>query len=479
MKMVIGGENVDASDGKTSEVYNPATKELIDTVPEASGDDVRRVLEYAQEGAKTWSQTHLHERARILTKFSQVVQEHKAEIAQLLSRQMGKIIGEAEWEVDSVTNLFKGYSEKALHMLGHSMPVGAEAGTEDDIMFTRREPLGVVFCMIPFNFPCDLFAHKVAPALVAGNAVILKPSPQNPLDCIRLVEFLIECGVPGKAIQIVTGDREVGMALVSSPLIDAVSFTGSTAVGIKISQAAASNLTRVFLELGGNDPFIVFEDADLDRAVEESVASRMLNAGQTCCATKRFIVQNPVKEQFTEKLIDALGRFKAGDPLDPATTLGCLVSEQAAQTATEQIDRTLEQGAACPLRGEITDKTFMGPTVLTDVTPKMDIATDLEVFAPVFPIMGFDTPEEAVDIANRSSYGLSGGVISGSVRTEMTVASQLLCGGVVTNGSGLYRTPSMPFGGFKKSGSAREGISATLEEMTQSKTFVIKGALGP
>ena len=390
---------------------------------------------------------------------------------------MGKIIGEAEWEVDSVTNLFKGYSEKALHMLAHSMPIGAEGGTESDIMFTKREPLGVVLCIVPFNFPCDLFAHKVAPALIAGNAVIVRPSRQNPMDCIRLVELLIECGVPGKAIQIVTGDRETGTALISSPMIDAVSFTGSTAVGIKLSQAAAANLTRVFLELGGNDPFIVFEDADIDRAVEESVASRILNVGQTCCATKRFIVQNSVKEEYTEKLIAALGKLKMGDPLDPEITLGCLISEKAAAQVVEDIDKTIAQGAKCPLRGEITDGTYMGPTVLTDVTSEMDIAVDMEVFGPVFPIIGFDTLEEAVEIANKSMYGLSGGVMSGDVRKEMKVASQMQCGGVVTNGSGLYRTPTMSFGGFKMSGAAREGISATLEEMTQSKAYVIKGAL--
>ncbi|MHC4199479.1 MAG: aldehyde dehydrogenase family protein [Planctomycetota bacterium] len=477
MKMIIGGEHVDASDGKTIEIRNPVTKELIDTVPAASMDDVERALEFAREGARVWSGIHLHERARILTKFSQVVQEHKTDISQLLSKQMGKIISEAEWEVDSVTNMFKGYAEKALHMLSHSMPIGAEDGTENDIMFTKREPLGVVLCIVPFNFPCDLFAHKVAPALVAGNAVIVRPSRQNPLDCIRLVELLIECGVPGKAIQIVTCNREAGTALISSPKIDAVSFTGSTAVGIKLSQAAAANLTRVFLELGGNDPFIIFEDADLDRAVEESVGARILNVGQTCCATKRFIVQNSVKEKYTEKLIEELKKLKMGDPLDPDTTLGCLVSEKAAQKVAEQIEKTIQQGAKCPLRGEVTDETFMGPTVLTDVTPEMDIAVDMEVFGPVFPIIGFDTMEEAVEIANRSMYGLSGGVMSGNVRTEMAVASQLQCGGVVTNGSGLYRTPSMPFGGFKMSGAAREGISATLEEMTQSKAYVIKGAL--
>lgn len=478
MQMIIGGEKVDASNGKTLEIHDPATGELIDTVPDASMEDVKRTLDYAREGAKIWSETHLHERARILTKFAHVVQEHKSEIARLMSRQMGKIIGEAEWEVDSVTNLFKGYSEKALHMLGQSMPTGAEGGTENDVMFVKREALGVVFCIVPFNFPADLFAHKVAPALIAGNAVIVKPSEQNPMDCIRLVELLIECGVPGKAIQIVTGNRECGMAITSSPKIDAISFTGSTAVGIKISQAAAANLTRVFLELGGNDPFIVFEDADLDRAVEESVSSRILNVGQTCCAGKRFIVQNSVKERYTEKLIAALGEFKPGDPLDPDTSLGCLVSEQAAQTVVEQIDKTIEQGASCPLRGEVTNQTFMEPTVLTNVTPDLDIAVDMEVFGPVFPIIGFDTMEEAVEIANASMYGLSGGVISGDIQTEMKVASRLQCGGVVTNGSGLYRTPEMPFGGFKMSGAAREGISATLEEMTQSKAYVIKGALG-
>lgn len=291
-----------------------------------------------------------------------------------------------------------------------------------------------------------------------------------------MTELLIESGVPGEAVQIVTGRGSlVGKYLVPAKELDAISFTGSTEIGIQIQKKASNQLHRVFLELGGNDAFIVFDDADIDYAVNEALWGKLLKTGQTCCASKRFIVQNTIKDQFTKKLVERLEKVKIGNSIDPDTELSCLISEKAAKEVEEQVKFTIDQGAKCAYGGKRFNKTFFQPAVLTNVTKDMDIAKDLEIFGPVFPIIGFDSIEEAIEIENSSKYGLMGGVISNDIKKCMKVASKLQCGGVVINGSGAYRTIEMPFGGYKMSGLGREGASHTLEEMTQEKTLSFKG----
>jgi succinate-semialdehyde dehydrogenase/glutarate-semialdehyde dehydrogenase len=479
MEMIVAGKPSASSDGKRIQVHNPATGERVDSVPAATAADVAAAVQAAREGFLAWSRTPLHERARILTAFARLADSRRAELGALICREMGKTIREAEAEVGSIVNLFTGYSERARHLYGITMPRTAEAGVEDDLILTVREPLGVIACIIPFNYPVDLFSHKVAPALVMGNAVIVKPSSSNPLACIRLTEMLQECGVPGGAAQILTGSGGlIGELLAGSPGIQAVSFTGSTRVGIQIARRAAENMTRVFLECGGNDPFIVFGDADLDLAVEEMVAARASNAGQTCCASKRIIIEESVQEAFAGKLVARLSGLRTGNPAERQTELGCLISEEAARAVEEQVALTVRQGAVCRCGGRRKGSCFP-PTVLTGVTPEMDIARDLEVFGPVFPIIGFRGEEEAVRIANNTQYGLQGGVMSADVYRALRVASRLQCGSVIVNGASQYRSVEMAFGGYKKSGIGREGISHTLEEMSQVKTIVLKRAFAP
>jgi succinate-semialdehyde dehydrogenase/glutarate-semialdehyde dehydrogenase len=347
---------------------------------------------------------------------------------------------------------------------------------ERDVIFTRREPLGIVVCVVPFNHPASLYTQKIAPALAMGNAIIIKPASHNPLTVIRLTELLLEAGVPGNVAQVVTGSGSViGDHLVSSPRIDAITLTGSTEVGITVAEQAAKHLHHVYLELGGNDPLIIFDDVDVEKAVDEVVVSRAYNAGQTCASSKRIIVQNSIRQAFTEKLVKKLGDLRIGDPLDPQTDIGCLITEKAALDVQRQVKHTVEQGARCILGGAPYDRTFFPMTVLVDVTPNMDIAKDLEVFGPVFPIIGFDTAEEAIEIANSSIFGLMGGVMTGDYKKALKIATALECGGVVINGSGNYRPPELAFGGYKMSGLGREGVSATLEEMSQLKSIVLKG----
>jgi len=477
MQMIINGMKRNASDGSVIEVLNPSTQKKIDTVPMATKSDVLETLTVAQNGKRIWGKTPQHERSAMMCKVAEKIASHKDELAQILSMETGKTINDSKDEIGEVCLLFRGYGEKSSHLYGISMS-NSQPGSEDDVLYTIREPLGIVACVVPFNYPAELFAHKVAPALAAGNAVVIKPATDNPMTAIRMTELILECGVPGSVIQILTGHGAVvGKMLIDSPLVNAVSMTGSTPVGAAIMRESAKTLKRCYLELGGNDACIILDDADLDFAVEEAIAARAGNAGQICCATKRFIVHNSVRGAFTQKPVDRLKLIKIGDPMDPDTEVGCLINEKAATEVEAQVNKTVSQGAKCVLGGRRFNKTFYEMTVLTDVTRDMDIAGDMEVFGPVFPIIGFDDIDEAVSIANQSIYGLMGGVISKDTNKALKVAYQLECGGAVVNGAGCYRTMEMPFGGYKMSGLGREGISHTLDEMSQIKTIILKGAL--
>jgi len=321
----------------------------------------------------------------------------------------------------------------------------------------------------------ELYAHKVAPALIVGNSVIIKPSSDTPLGNILMTQWLVEAGVPANAIQVVTGSgAKVGKYLVENPKVNLITLTGSTEVGIETMGGCSKYLHRCQLELGGNDPLIIFDDCDIDKAVQETIDGRCSNAGQTCCANKRMIVQNSIKTQYIEKLLEGLKKVKVGDPEKEDTTYGPLINEKAAQDVIQKINFTIEQGAKCIYGGHLFNRTFIEPTLLTDVTPDMEIAQSMEVFGPVFPVIGFDTPEEAIKIANNIPYGLQGGVMTGDIKKGLKVAKSLLCGCCVINGNGNYRNMHQPFGGYKMTGLGREGIAYTLEEFSQKKTIAFR-----
>lgn len=477
MKMFINHERADASNGRTIQVLNSATQELIDTVPAATAADVQRAIAAAQAGKKVWAGLPVHKRSRILFACAQRIDENREELARSLSTEMGKIIREARAEIRVCAQLLRGFAEMANHRYGQTM-TDYQIGTEKDIIFTRYEPLGVVACISPFNYPVELCFQKVSAALAAGNAVIVKPATDNPLTIMRIVELCWECGLPGDVLQLVTGSGAVvGSLLAESPDIQAISLTGSTEVGLDVLQKASATMKRTFMELGGNDPFIVFEDSDLKAAVANAVAGRIQNAGQTCCSPKRFIVQNSVKEQFIAGLTQKLSGLNIGSPLDDAAEMGSLISPRAAQDVRRQVEHTIAQGARLVCGGQVFGESYFEPTVLDGVTPDMDVANELEIFGPVFPILGFDTEEEAIAIANATIYGLQGGIMTRDMGRAMRVASRLECGGVVINSSGNYRHLDQPFGGWKKSGIGREGVSVTLDEMTQAKSYILKNIL--
>lgn len=478
MRMILNGQKRDASNGTTIEVMNPATMEVIDTIPCATKEDVDEAVANARTGQKIWNAVPLYKRAAIIQKFTELLNQKRDEFAPIMCSESGKTLVSCYDEVDACINIFNSYCEKARNFGGEVMPVNSEARVDGDIIMSLREPLGVVVSTVPFNYPTELYAHKVAPALITGNAVIVKPASETPLGNIILTELLLEAGVPHGALQILTGNgSSLGPILSSHPDVDVLSLTGSTRVGIDTAVAGAQNLTRVLLELGGNDPLIIFEDADLDKAVAESLAGRASNAGQTCCGSKRFIVHNKVRKDYEEKLVEALKKIKVGNPLEEDTYYGPLISERAAINVEQDIQYTLSQGASLLYGGKRFEHTFIEPTVITNVTKDMDVAKDLEIFGPVFPVIGFDTMEEAIEIANSSCYGLSSGVMTADTSVALKVATQIESGTCVINGCGNYRSAHLPFGGYKMTGLGREGVTETLNEYTQIKNIAFKGLL--
>ena len=477
MKMLIGGKQVDASDGAVIDVINPATGTVIDHVPAATKEDVEAAVEKAAEGQKTWAKVPVSRKAEILMKFLELVERDKEKLARTLSQETGKPIREARAEIGNIPIAFKGFAEKAKHLYGKTIPAGMEAGQDKHMLITVREPIGVVACVIPFNFPCDLFDQKVAPTLLAGNAAIVKPSTDNPLTLCMLSALLAEAGVMDGAIEIITGrGSTVGNWLCENPGVHAITLTGSTEVGIQTAKNGAGHMAHIALELGGNDAFILLEDGDVDLAVEELIWGRMYNGGQVCCASKRFLIHNSRKEEFTRKAIERIKKLKFGDPADESTDIACLISEEAAKKVERQVELTVRQGAKVLLGGK-RNGAFYEPTVISDVPPTADVAKDMEIFGPVVSIIGFSTEEEAVKIANQSIYGLCGCVFTSDMKTAARVAGQLECGGVVMNGASFFRSFEMPFGGYKYSGIGTEGVMSTFDEVTRTKTIVLKNIL--
>jgi succinate-semialdehyde dehydrogenase/glutarate-semialdehyde dehydrogenase len=477
MKMIIDGKGADASNGAVIEVTNPATGRVIDTVPAATEADVALAVEKAKQGQKKWAQVPVCEKGEILMKFVALVEENKEKLARTLSDETGKPITEARGEIANIPISFKGFVEKAKHLYGEVIPNGQEKNQERHVLLTVREPIGVVACVIPFNFPCDLFDQKVAPTLLAGNAAIVKPSTDNPLTLCMLTELLVKAGVTDGAIQIVTGrGSQVGSWLCKNPDVHAITLTGSTEVGIETYKNAAGHLAHIALELGGNDAFIVNKDGDVELAVEEMIWGRMYNTGQVCCASKRFLIHNSLKEEFAQKSVERIKKIKLGDPSKDDTQLGCLISEKAAIEVERQVKLTVEQGGKILLGGKRSGA-FYEPTVIAGVPKTADVAKDMEIFGPVVPIIGFDTLEEAIEIANASIFGLCGCIFTADIKTAWKAAARLECGGVIINGASFFRSFEMPFGGYKYSGIGTEGVLSTFDEVTRTKTIVLKNIL--
>lgn len=477
MQMIINGTKTDSSDRNVQNVVNPANLTVIDTVPSATAEDVARAVDGAVAAQEAWAALPVRERCVILRRFADLVMERRLELGEILAKEAGKpYMKEAVWELDSVAYVYRGACDVALHYYGSTMPIGTEPGYDDDLQITIHEPLGTLACIIPYNFPPAIWAFKTAAALAAGNTIVVKAPSYDPMTLLVLHEMLHEAGLPAGVAQCLTGKGSVvGDLLSGDPRIACVNFTGSTEAGLSIAATAAKNLTDYKFELGGNDPFIVFADADMDLAIKEA-EDQARNNRQCCTGSKRFLIHNSLKEEFVKRLSAELDKLVIGDPMDPKVNMGPMIGERAAKKVEEQVNLTLSQGAKLA-RGGKRNGAFYQPTILTDVTPDMDIAKDMEVFGPVWPVIGFDTVDEAVAIANQSHYGLGGGLFSKDIYTCLQTAKRLKTGHIAINGSGNFRAAELPFGGGKKmSGNSRESLSKVMDEVTQLKSIVFRYA---
>lgn len=455
-------------------VAPPWERDPLGEVRVPSQDEVDLMVRTARASASTWAAVPPWQRSQPLEDAARALATAAESIGQLLARESGKIVYQAIEEVRGAAYLMRRNADLGREETGRLLPTGSLPGTDGDLAWERRVPLGVVVAIIPFNFPVELLVEKAAAALVAGNVVIVKPPEQDPLAVTEVVRLIHEAGIPNETLQIAHGDAAVGAFLAEHPDVDAVSLTGSTNAGRSVAAGTARALRRLHLELGGNDPAIVLEDADLDLVVPELVRGRLLMNGQSCASNKRVIAARPIAEELERRLVERLSTVRACHPLEPGAELGPLIDEKATARVIGQARTAVGEGARLALGALEAQGAFVDPIVLTDVPHRSQVARDDEIFGPVFTLLTVVDDDEAISVANASSMGLMGCVFSRDLARALAVADRLETGGVVINGTGNYRPPFVPFGGVKLSGSGREGIGYTVEELTRLRFWVLR-----
>ncbi len=477
MKMLLGGRSKDAVSGRHFPVRNPATGEVIDTVPQAGPEDVREAIGIARAGRPIMAGLPAHRRSAILKETANLIAAHFDELVRLLTRENGKTIRQCRAEMTTTERLFVDFAEEAKRIKGEVLPMDTVPGLEHMLAYTIRQPVGIVVGIVPFNYPAELFAHKIPGAIAAGASVIVKVPELCPLTVLRIGELMLEAGLPGEGMQMITGfPADLGDGLLTDPDVRMISFTGSVPAAKVIAAKAAGTLKRLAFELGGTDAMIVLADADLEGAVEAVVAGRLTSgAGQICCAVKRVLVQESIYDAFLRRLLDRCRAIKMGDPMSEETDVGPLITPQAAARVDALVKESVAMGARCLAGGARVGYSFYEPTVLVDVTPEMPVMKD-EVFGPVAPVCAFADVEQAIRVANDSPYGLQSSVFTTNISSALKIAHRLEVGGVVINGSGAFRPGNVPFGGAKQSGIGRESIVETVREMTEEKTIVVNQA---
>jgi succinate-semialdehyde dehydrogenase/glutarate-semialdehyde dehydrogenase len=471
----IDGAWVDADGGETIPVTNPSNGETIGTVPKMGAAETRRAIEAASRAYPVWRRKTAKERGAILRKWYDLLMANQEDLAVLMTTEQGKPLSEAKGEVAYAAAFIDWFAEEGRRVYGDTIP----SPNPDWRIVVTKEPVGVCAAITPWNFPAAMIARKVGPALAAGCTMVAKPATQTPYSAFALAELAERAGVPKGVFSVVTGKSgEIGEEMTTNPIVRKITFTGSTDVGKLLMKQAAGTVKKVSMELGGNAPFIVFDDADLDAAVAGAIAAKFRNTGQTCVCANRILVQDGVYDAFADKLAGAVAKLKVGDGLQVGVDQGPLIDSNAVAKVEEHIADAVDKGARVVVGGKRHQLggSFFQPTVLLDVTPKMAVARE-ETFGPVAPLFRFKTEAEAIAMANDTEFGLASFFFSRDIGRIWRVAEALESGLVGVN-AGVISTVEAPFGGFKESGVGREGSKYGIDDYVQIKYICMAGVTG-
>jgi len=467
-KLFIDGEWVDT--GSTIDVLRPYDGSLVDTICQASVEQTEKAIDAAFRAKEVMRKLTAAERGKILDNVSALIERDKEEIAQIITAEAGKGLTFSRGEAGRTAENFKFAADEARRLGGELVPYDASASGANRFGYYKRYPIGVVGAITPFNFPLNLVAHKVGPAIAAGNAIVLKPASSTPLTSVKLVELLLEAGLPKEGINLVVGSGSVvGNAMVESEKINMVTFTGSPGVGLGIK--AKAGIKKVTLELGSNSAAIIHEDADIKYAVPKCVVGAFANSGQVCISIQRIYIHESRYDEFRDMFVDAVKASSFGDPSDEKTLVGPMIDAKEAARAESWI-REAEAGGAKVTVGGKRKGTMLEPTVIENTDEKMTVIRE-ELFAPVVCIMKYKTLQEAVERVNDSQFGLQAGIFTNNIQNAFYAIDELEVGGVMVNDMPTFRVDQMPYGGLKLSGTGREGPKFAVEEMTELKTVMI------
>ncbi|MDW0116212.1 aldehyde dehydrogenase family protein [Sporosarcina thermotolerans] len=464
-KLYIGGNWVETSE--YYELRSPYSQEVIAEVPLADKTHVEEAIRAASENVHVMRTMPAHERADILLRVATLLEENLEEAVRILVLENAKPIKAARAEIGRTVQTYRFASEEAKRLYGETIPMDAAIGSEEKFGFTVREPLGVIAAITPFNFPYNLAAHKLGPAIAAGNTIVLKPASQTPLSSLFIAELFEKAGLPKGVLNVITGSGAViGDLLVTDERVKMVTFTGSLEVGQRIKKLAG--LKRVTLELGSNSPVIIDKVQDLDRAVNKCVMGSFAYSGQVCISVQRIYVHEDIYDAFLEKFTQVAQTLKIGDPLNEGTDISALIHPNEITRIQEWIEEAESEGATKVLGGDLFNETILSPTILTNVPHHVSLCT-LEAFAPVVFVNKFKDIDEAIKDANNSQYGLQAGIFTDSIQTALKAVKEIESGGINVNDVPTFRVDHMPYGGVKNSGTGKEGIKYSTEEMTEIK----------
>ena len=468
----VNGQWIDADDGGSFAVTNPATGEIVAEVAKCGGGETRRAIEAAEEAQIEWRQRTAGERSSLLRRWFDLMMEHQEDLAQILTAEQGKPLAEARGEIAYGASYIEWFAEEAKRVYGDVIPPPAN----DRRIVVIKQPVGVVACITPWNFPNAMLTRKVGAALAAGCTTVCKPATATPLSAFAMAELAERAGIPAGVINVLAGRTgAIGGELTSNPTVRKLTFTGSTEVGKKLVADCSRTMKRTSMELGGNAPFIVFDDADLDNAVQGTVASKYRNAGQTCVCSNRILVHDSVMEEYSRKLAEAVRGLKVGNGMDEGVTIGPLIDDDAAESVCSMIEDATAKGAEVVLGGGRSQLggSFVEPTILSGVTSEMRVFRE-EIFGPVSPLVSFSTEEEAIAIANDTEFGLAAYFCARDVGRVWRVSEGLEYGIIGIN-EGIISNAMAPFGGVKESGNGREGSKYGLDDYVEVKYLCIGG----